>query len=114
MARKQIYRVIFHNQGKLYELHAGKVASSDLYGFVEVADLIFGERSAVVVDPSEERLKAEFSAVKRTYVPMHAVIRIDEVSKQGANKIVALEAGANVTPFPVPLYGPGGGDSGSS
>ena len=62
----------------------------------------------------QERLKSEFEGVKRTYVPMHAVIRIDEVNKQGTNKILAVsDSGSNVTPFPVPMYTPGG-DSGSS
>lgn len=114
MARKHIYRIVFHNQGKIYELYASKVTQGDLYGFVEVGDIIFGERSAVLVDPAEERLKSEFAGVKRTFVPMHAVVRIDEVEKEGKNKIVAAsESGNNVTPFPVPMYTPGG-DSGSS
>ncbi len=106
--KKSVYKVVFHNQGKVYELHAGKVVQSDMYGFVEIADIIFGERSAVVVDPSEERLKSEFSGVKRTFIPMYAIIRIDEVAKQGANKVLSLsEAGTNITPFPVPFYTPG-------
>jgi hypothetical protein len=112
MAQKRIYKVVFLNQGKIYELYAAHVGQGELYGFVEIGDIIFGERTNVVVDPSEERLKAEFAGVKRTYVPMHAVIRIDEVQKEGTNKIVSSEAGSNVTPFPVPFYSPGG-DSGS-
>lgn len=107
---KPIYRVVFHNQGKLYELHARHVSHGEIYGFVEIADIIFGERTAVVVDPSEERLKSEFEGVKRTFVPLHAVVRIDEVAKEGANKIIAAgENSGNVTPFPVPMYTPGGG-----
>jgi len=107
---KRIYRIVFHNQGKLYELHARHVSHGEMYGFVEVAGIIFGERSAVVVDPSEERLKSEFEGIKHTFVPLHAVVRIDEVSKEGVNKIVAAgEDASNVTPFPVPMYTPGGG-----
>lgn len=114
MPRKHIYKIVFHNQGKIYELHASKVSQGEILGFVEISDIIFGERSALVVDPSEERLKSEFEGVKRTYIPMHAVIRIDEVNKEGINKIVAVsESGSNVTPFPVPMYTPGG-DSGPS
>lgn len=113
MSKKAVYRIVFHNQGKLYELHARHVSHGEIYGFVEVADIIFGERTAVVVDPSEERLKSEFEGVKRTFVPLHAVIRIDEVSKEGANKIVAAgEGDSNVTPFPMPMYTPGGGTQG--
>jgi len=61
----------------------------------------------VVVDPAEEKIKAEFNDVKRTYLPMHSILRIDEVKKQGQAKILALEA-SNVSQFPVPIYTPGG------
>ena len=112
--RKHIYKIVFHNQGKVYELHAGQVSQGELYGFVEIGDIIFGERSTLLVDPSEERLKAEFSGVKRTYIPMHAIIRMDEVEKEGLNKITAVD-GSNVTPFPAsPMYPSGQSDGGSS
>jgi hypothetical protein len=56
-----------------------------------------------VVDPSEEKLKTEFADVSRTYIPLQAVIRIDEVAREGANKIISGDgAAANVSPFPVP------------
>ncbi len=112
MAKKHVYRVLFHNQGKIYELYARSVSQGELYGFVELGEIIFGERSGVLVDPSEERLKAEFAAVKRTHVPLHAVIRIDEVEKGGANKIISGGDGAaNVTAFPATGYPPGGSSS---
>ena len=43
-------------------------------------------RSSVVVDPSEEKLKTEFNSVKRCFIPMHSIVRIDEVEKQGTSK----------------------------
>ena len=107
MAASHIFKVVFANQGKVYEIYARKVSHGGaLWGFVEVEELIFGERSAVVVDPSEERVKAEFEGVKRTYLPMHSVLRIDEVRKQGISKVSAAE-GSNVAQFPMPVYGPG-------
>ena len=114
--KPRVYRVVFHNQGKIYELYARSVGQGDMYAFVEIGEIIFGERTALLVDPSEERLKAEFEGVKRTFVPMHAVIRIDEVEKEGVNKITSTkESTGNVTPFPMPVYPPsGGGDGGSS
>ncbi len=114
MAKKHTYRIVFHNQGKLYELYARSVGHGEMYGFVEVGEIIFGERTEVIVDPSEERLKSEFAGVKRTFVPIHAVVRIDEVDKEGANKIHSVgEGGSNVAPFPVPMYTPGGDKGGS-
>ena len=103
MAASHIFKVLFVNQGKVYEVYARKVGHGNMFGFIEVEELVFGERSTVVLDPAEERIKAEFEGVKRTYLPLHSVLRIDEVRKQGVSKITALE-GANVTQFPVPLY----------
>ncbi len=110
MAASHIFRIVFINQGKVYEIYARKVSHGALLGFVEVEELVFGERSSVVVDPAEERIQAEFAGVKRSYLPLHAVIRIDEVRKQGASKISVLEGG-NITQFPVTLY-PAGNDPG--
>jgi hypothetical protein len=102
MAASHIFKVMFVNQGKVYEIYARKVSHGTLFGFIEIEELVFGERSSVVVDPSEERIKTEFAGVKRTYLPLHSIVRIDEVRKQGVSKISALE-GASVTQFPVPL-----------
>jgi hypothetical protein len=110
MAASHIFRVVFINQGKVYEIYARKVSHGGLFGFVEVEELVFGERSSVVVDPSEEKIKAEFAGVKRSYLPLHAIVRIDEVRKHGVSKISVLEGG-NVAQFPVPLY-PAGTDPG--
>ena len=107
MAAKPIYRVIFHNQGKVYEIYARHVGQTgSLFGFVEIEELVFDARKGVVVDPSEERLRIEFAGVKKTYLPMHYVLRIDEVDKQGVSKITNAEGG-NVTQFPMPpVYTP--------
>lgn len=100
---KPVYKVIFHNQGKIYELHARSVTQGALYAFVEIEDIIFGDHTELLVDPAEEKLKDEFAGVKRTFVPLYSIIRIDEVSKQGANKIVESDGSGNITPFPVTM-----------
>ena len=105
MAEKRIYRVTFVNQGKVYEVYARGVRHGDLFGFLTVEELVFGERSSVVVDPSEEKIQAEFEGVERTYLPLHSVLRVDEVTKQGVSKISKAEGG-NVTQFPMPVYSP--------
>lgn len=108
MSRKKptLYKIVFQSQGQVVELYARQVSQGGLFGFIEVEELVFGERSAVVVDPSEEKVKAEFEGVKRTYLPLHSVLRVDEVRQQGSAKVSSFE-GSNVTPFPVPLYTPG-------
>jgi len=74
---------------------------------LKIEELVFGKRSSIVVDPSEEKIKTEFEGVKRTHLPMHSIIRIDEVEKEGISKISQLEGG-NVAQFPIPMYTPGG------
>jgi hypothetical protein len=111
MATSHIFKIMFVNQGKVYEVYARKVSQGGLFGFIEIEELVFGERSSVVLDPGEERIKSEFAGVKRTYLPLHSILRIDEVRKQGTAKIVALEGG-NVTPFPSSLFQPPAGDAG--
>ena len=107
MTDEFIYRIIFYNEGKVYEIYARQVYQGELYGFIEVEDLLFGEKSSVVVDPSEEKLQSEFAGTSRTYIPMHAIVRIDEVEKQGVSKISAPSSkGSNVTMFPSPIYTP--------
>lgn len=105
MSKKNtLFKISFINQGKIYEIFARQVCQSSMYGFIEVEELVFGERTAVVVDPSEEKLKDEFLGVKRTYIPMHSIIRIDEVEKQGTAKILSLEGGATVSPMTAGMY----------
>lgn len=98
----EIYKITFLNKGKVYEVFVKQVYQSDLYGFIEIEDYVFDERTTVVVDPGEEKLKAEFSGVKRSFIPIQAVIRIDEVEKSGVSKI---SNGENVSPFPVSIVG---------
>jgi len=102
MSRQHIYKVIFFNQGKIYEVYAKNIHQSGMFGFLEIENLVFGTRTSVIIDPSEEQLKSEFSGVSRTYIPLHSVIRIDEVEKEGQVKITAAsETRANIMPFPV-------------
>jgi hypothetical protein len=107
MSARHLYKVIFAHQGKVWEIYARSVNHGTMLGFVEVDRLVFGERSSVVIDPAEERIKGEFEGVKRTYIPLHSILRIDEVEKQGAGKISSLE-GSNVAQFPLAVYTPGG------
>ena len=110
MSKKAIYKIIFHNQGKVYEIFARSISQGNLFGFIEVAQIVFGEKTSLVVDPSEESLKSEFENVARIHVPMHAVIRIDEVNKQGTAKVTDIN-GAQGKIMPFPVYTQGGNDA---
>ena len=99
---KSVYRVLFHSQGQVYEVYAHNIYQSDLHGFVEIEDYTFGNRSQMLIYPSEDRLRNEFEWVQRSFVPMHAIVRIDEVEKEGVAKIPDSK-GEKVTPFPLPV-----------
>ncbi len=113
MSGERLYKVTFLNQGQVYEIFAKQVVQGGLLGFVEVDEVVFGTQTQLVVDPTEERLQREFEGVKRSFIPIHSIVRIDEVDKQGQSRISELpdKAGGNVTPFPLPMVRPGGGSS---
>ncbi|MDO6593348.1 DUF1820 family protein [Neptuniibacter sp. 1_MG-2023] len=96
----RLYRVIFVNEDQVFEIYAEHVYQSDMWGFLEVEGFVFGNRSELVVDPSEEKLKAKFSGVKRSFIPFNGIIRIDEVEQEGVAKIT--EAKGVVAAFPMP------------
>ncbi len=100
---KPLYKVTFHNHGKVYELYARKVGSGALWGFTEIADLVFDVHEGLVVDPTEERLRDEFGGTRVLHLPMQSIIRIEEVEKKGQAVIRHAETGEKVvTPFPLP------------
>ena len=98
----QIFKVIFVNQNQVFEIYAKAIYQSDLWGFLEVEEFVFGERTQMVIDPSEEKLKAQFEGVIRSYIPMHTIIRIDEVERLGVARITEA-AGNNIMSFPMPV-----------
>jgi hypothetical protein len=101
MRNKKLYKVTFLSQGKTLELYARHVASSALWGFTEVGELVFEQDKGVVVDPTEERLRDEFGNTKVLHLPMQAIVRIEEVEKRGALAIRDAASGEKVMPFPL-------------
>ncbi|MBS0555973.1 MAG: DUF1820 family protein [Proteobacteria bacterium] len=101
MRNKKLYKVTFVSQGKTLELYARHVASSALWGFTEVGDLVFEQDRGVVVDPTEEKLRDEFGDTKMLHLPMQAIVRIEEVEKRGALSIRDATSGEKIMPFPL-------------
>lgn len=95
-----IYKVIFLNKNEVYELYARQIFQSDLFGFLEIEEFVFGERSQILIDPAEDKLKQEFTGVKRSYIPYNAIVRIDEVEHEGVAKVSEWKSGSNVAHFP--------------
>jgi hypothetical protein len=101
MRNKKLYKITFLSQGKTLELYARHVASSALWGFTEVGELVFEQDQGLVVDPTEERLREEFKNSKMLHLPMHCIVRIEEVEKRGPLAIRDAQSGEKIMPFPL-------------
>lgn len=99
-----LYRIQFISNGDRYELYVKSLSQGSIFGFIEIGDFVWDTHTSLVLDPSHEKLKSEFSDVTTTYIPMHNVLRIDAVKKQGSAKITQLSD--KVTAFPSPIYTP--------
>ena len=100
---RALYKVTFLNHGRIYEIYAQRVSSGSLWGFTEVADLVFDVHDGLVVDPTEERLREEFAGTRVLHLPMQRIVRIEEVEKKGQSAIRDAASGEKVvTPFPMP------------
>jgi hypothetical protein len=102
MSAKLIYKVVFLNQGKVYEIYARRVSSSELWGFTCVAELEFAPRDSLLVDPTEERLREEFQRTRVLHLPMHSIVRIEEVAERGTAVIRDGQTGDKVVHLPLP------------
>ena len=98
---EKLFRIAFLNHGKVYELFCSGVCTSGLLGFIEVSGLQFSDKDSVVVDPTEEKMRDEFAGVEVLHLPLHSVLRVEEVMKKGPSVIRDRESGEKVTPFPV-------------
>ena len=105
MADKRLYKIIFLNNGKIYELFSEGVTTSGLWGFVEVSDLVFDAAEGLVVDPTEEKMRDEFKDARVLHLPIQSVLRVEEVEQRGQCLIRDRESGEKVTPFPMPPHG---------
>jgi hypothetical protein len=109
MRKNKLYKVSFVSQGKSIELYARHVASSALWGFTEVGELVFdppGE--GLVIDPTEERLREEFKDTTMLHVPIQAIVRIEEVVRRGPLAIRDAVSGDKIMPFPIAPPRPAG------
>ena len=91
------FKVTFTHENELYQICAREVGPSDMYGLVEIGDFIFPE-SKLVYNPGEERLRREFQGIRRTWVPFHAISRIDEVNESTVSEIKIIPIGEGNKP----------------
>ncbi len=102
MKPHKFYKIIFVSHDQLYEIYARQVYQADLMGFIAVEGLCFSKKDSIVIDPSEESLRNQFADVNRFFIPIHSVVRIEEVTHLGQPKI--HDTGDNIAQFPTGAY----------
>jgi len=76
---KKVFKVYFFHMDKVYTLFAKEVnASGELYNMCEISDIIF-QRNKNLIVPSEDEVRQEFSNIKKLMIPLHHLVRIDEL-----------------------------------
>ncbi len=104
-AKEPLYKILYVNQNKVVEIHCKNVYQSSFWGFIEIEDLVFAPNNSLIVDPSEEQLKQEFSTVKRSFIPLQSIVRIDEVDHPNPNKVTSYKKNKDgALNKPIPLF----------
>ncbi|WP_025733820.1 DUF1820 family protein [Carnimonas nigrificans] len=104
MSVKPVYRVTVHQQGEVWELYAREIYQSELWGFLEVEEFVFSDNAKLVIDTSTDKLRRTFEGVKRSYLPVNMIVRIDEVEREGEAK--TLKSDGKIASFPQPAQWP--------
>ena len=114
--KKPTWRVRFRSEDRVLEVYCRRVEQGELFGFIEIGSFVWGRKSAIIVDPTEQEVRNEFAGVTSTQIPMHAIIRIDLVEKTGRAKVVSLgetpeenETSDHLRGPQIPIIDPGGG-----
>ena len=93
-----IYKVVFKQDDKHCELYAKYICEESLMGFLEVESLIFSSNNpGIIVDVQQEELKQQYKGVKRTYIPIHTVIRVDEIKASECQLSTNASPADNIT-----------------
>ena len=87
-----IYRILFNQGNDVYEIYSRYVCEETLMGFIEIEELVFPTAHAnksekAKSNKSLDTLRQEFTNVKRCYVPVHSVLRIDEINQHITDQI---------------------------
>lgn len=65
---------------ELLTFYAKAVNPSSYIGLIEISDIMFMD-SDILINPEDEKIRKEFKGVKRTFLPLSSIIRIDEIEE---------------------------------
>lgn len=76
-----LYRIVFQQRDEECELYAVRVAQGHLPAFLEVEQILFADRATGPgANAVQERLRDALATVKRCYLPLAHIVRIDEIA----------------------------------
>lgn len=83
-----LYRVVLQSQDGHCEFYAVRVAQGHLPAFLEIEQIVFCDRATGDgANAAQERLRSALAAVKRCYIPLAHVVRIDEIAYSAATEL---------------------------
>lgn len=80
-----VYRTVFTHLDQVYTVYSQGISEETLVGFIELDSIIEVKQEVVLSTESHETHQLflqQLASIKRTYVPMHAVVRIDEMTRK--------------------------------
>lgn len=75
-----LFRIRFTWKEKEYSLKARDLDMTHPY-FVSIGDLIFPESNSLIIDPSDDDMRREFSDAKHIMIPFQQIQIIEELSE---------------------------------
>lgn len=91
--KKKLFKVIFMDEDKTIQtIHASKLNPSSFLGLVEISDIVFLDKSEIIISPDDGKLKAKFKNVERSFIPLNSIVRIDEVILEKETPVIRLHS----------------------
>ncbi len=89
--KKKLYKIHFLDEGKNKNIvYANKVNPSSFLGLIELSDIVFLDTSEILITPDDDKIRKEFQDVERTFLPINAIIRIDEIVLENETPVIKL------------------------
>ncbi len=82
-----LYRVHFKWKQKEIQLTAKSLDLTHPY-FVSIKDLVFPTKKKLIINPSEDDLRKDFSETNHVMIPFQAVILIEELADESTARVM--------------------------
>ncbi len=89
--KKKLFKIHFLDEEKKKNIiYSSKVNPSSFLGLIELSDIVFLDTSEILITPDDDKIRKEFQDVERTFLPINAIIRIDEIVLENETPVIKL------------------------